>query len=138
MNLREICQTIFSLIKKIIAEDQELEQSLQTSYSKVHECLNLLRNNLKEVAAIVIKYNHKRIGSFQGEYIYFDEEHGLVQSKEPLIIIGGNYPIESLAKSINEKLEATLKTIKMKQTETNQRIEQLEEFILTIKQLEQK
>lgn len=138
MNLREICQTIFSLIKKIIAEDQQLEESLQTSYSKVHECLNLLRNNLKEVAAIAIKYNHKSIGIFQGEFIYFDEEHGLLQSKEPLIIIGGNYPIESLAKSINEKLEATLKTIKMKQTETNRRIEQLEEFILTIKQLEQK
>ncbi len=125
-------------IKKIIAEEQQLEQSLQTSYSKVHECLNLLRNNLKEVAAIAIKYNHEFIGNFQGKSIYFGKEHGLVQNKEPLIITGGNYPIESLAQSINAKLEATLKTIEKKQTETNQRIEQLEEFILTIKQLEQR
>ncbi len=54
-----------------------------------------------------------------------------------IFLIGGDYPIEFLAKSINEKLEATLKKIKTKQTETDQRIEQLEAFILTIKQLEQ-
>ncbi len=137
MNLREICQAIISLIKTIITEDEKLESSLQTSYKKVHECLNLLRNNLKQVAAIAIKYGDSYIGVFQGQTIYLNKEHGLVQGQEPLVIIGGNYPVESLAKLINDKLEATLKKIKTKQTETDQRIEQLEEFILTLKQLEQ-
>ena len=134
MNLREICGKIISLVKQIISEDEQLETSLRTSYSKVHECLNLLRNKLKQVAAI--KYGCDYIGVFQNQAVYFNEEHGLVQNNEPLIIIGGNYPVESLARSINEKLEAILKKIRTKQTETNNRIEQLESFILTIKQLE--
>lgn len=95
------------------------------------------------MAAIAIKYEQEYIGVFQNKSIHFDKEHGLViilssQSKEPLIIIGGNYPIESLAQSIRNKLQITLNKIKTKQTETLQRIEQLEAFISTIKQLEQK
>ena len=64
MNLREICGKIISLVKQIISEDEQLETSLRTSYSKVHECLNLLRNKLKQVAAIAIKYGCDYIGVF--------------------------------------------------------------------------
>ncbi len=142
MTFTEVCERIKQLIKDIFSSHKDLEEKLLVSSQKSHEAINILREGVKGVAGLVIKYYpSQKITIYQNQNIFWHEEYGLAIKMRngeirPFSVKSGNFSVESLADNIKASLESTLYKINEQRTEAEKRTKELEDAINILKQLD--
>lgn len=140
MKLNELCQKIRLLVAEIFSVHKELEENIETSHLKVRDSISLFVEAVKKVAPISIEHSGSHIGNVQRKYLVWHEEFGIgVQSQsqiKPLVIHEGDFQVEQLVKIVQSRLNHTLEQMQVKKSKTTQRIDQLEQLIVTLKEWE--
>lgn len=143
MTFSEVCERIKQIIKEIFSAHKDLEEKLLVSSQKIHQSVNLLREGVKGVAGLVIKYYpySKSILKYQQQDIIWHEEHGLAIKMgngeiKPFSVESGDFSVESLAANIKGHLEGTLNRINQQRTEAEKRSKELENAIKILQQLD--
>ena len=136
MTFTEVCERIKQVIKQIFSAHRHLEEKLLISSQKIHQAVNLLREGVKGVAKLVIKYYpySKTILRHQQQEIFWHEEHGLAIKMDngeikPFSVESVDFSVESFASTVKGHLESTLNIINQQRTEAEKRTKEIENVI---------
>ena len=133
MYFRDLLKSILDLIKNIFAKDQDYQSIKEIPAAKNQEAIELFKKVLKDqgIAELPMKYNHSYIYSNRNLVANWDKIEGLNMKQK-------NVPIEQLVQGVKSNLEATYEDLNQKKTETQKKIEKLEEFITILEEYNNK
>jgi hypothetical protein len=146
MNFSKTVEDIKTLIQDILRLEREYEEAVNISQNKSREAFQFLQESLKPVTSTYIKYypkidsikNKITVNQNDKEWTFtWNQEHGLQLLKNPEANESndknGNYPIEELASEIYRRLQGTLNNISNKKAKEDERIQQLDKAIVSLK-----